>query len=105
MTRTRVIVPAQRQPGPQTRRDPLPPTGTPRIGAVVPAYNEAEGIAATVAALQRQWAPKLDEIVVVPNNCTDDTADVAERAGATVMAYPGHNPHKKAGALNWAISR
>lgn len=80
-------------------------TRTRRIVAVVPAYNEAAGIAQTVAALREQWAPRIDEIVVVPNNCTDDTAREAWRAGATVMQYPGHNPHKKAGALNWAIGR
>lgn len=77
---------------------------TPRIIAIVPAYNEAKTIAATVAALRQQWAPPIDDIIVVPNNCTDDTADVARQAGASVLEYPGHNPHKKAGALNWAIS-
>lgn len=76
-----------------------------RVIAIVPAYNEAATIAATVAALRRQWAPALDDIIVVPNNCADDTAGEAYRAGATVMAYPGHNPHKKAGALNWAIDQ
>ncbi|MEJ3744285.1 glycosyltransferase family 2 protein [Actinomycetes bacterium KLBMP 9797] len=78
---------------------------TRRIVAVVPAYNEAATIAHTIAALRQQWAPRIDEIVVVPNNCTDDTAGEAARAGATVMEYPGHNPHKKAGALNWSINR
>lgn len=75
-----------------------------RVIAIVPAYNEAASIAATVAALRRQWCPRLDDIIVVPNNCTDDTAGVAAAAGATVMPFPGANPHKKAGALNWAIS-
>ena len=97
------IIPAQRRPGEQTIRVPLP-TRTPRIIAVVPAYNEAASIAATVQALRRQWAPKLDDIIVVPNNCTDGTADVARDAGATVLEFPGPNPHKKAGALNWAIN-
>ncbi|MFC7276261.1 glycosyltransferase [Paractinoplanes rhizophilus] len=76
-----------------------------RVIAVVPAYNEAGTIAATVAALRRQWAPGLDDIVVVPNNCSDATAAEARNAGATVLEYPGHNPHKKAGALNWALGR
>lgn len=74
-----------------------------RIVAIVPAYNEAATIAATVAALGQQWAPRIDQIIVVPNNCTDATADEAARAGATVLEFPGHNPHKKAGALNWAL--
>lgn len=74
-----------------------------RIVAIVPAYNEAAGIAATVAALGQQWAPRIDQIIVVPNNCTDTTAQEAAAAGATVLEFPGHNPHKKAGALNWAL--
>lgn len=77
----------------------------PRVIAIVPAYNEAATIAATVEALREQWAPRIDDIVVVPNNCTDTTALLAEEAGATVWQYPGHNPHKKAGALNWALDR
>ncbi|WP_426513168.1 glycosyltransferase family 2 protein [Dactylosporangium sp. McL0621] len=75
-----------------------------RIVAVVPAYNEAATIAATIKALRRQWSPPIDRIVVVPNNCTDNTADVAAAVGAEVREFPGRNPHKKAGALNWAVS-
>jgi len=100
-TRTRII--QQRIPGEQTRRVPLP-ARTPRVIAVVPAYNEAASIAATVHALKKQWAPRLDEIIVVPNNCTDDTGARATAAGATVMEFPGVNIHKKAGALNWALT-
>jgi hypothetical protein len=55
-----------RSPGEQTRRVPLP-VRTPLVVAVVPAYNEAASIAATVRALREQWAPRLDEIIVVPN--------------------------------------
>jgi cellulose synthase/poly-beta-1,6-N-acetylglucosamine synthase-like glycosyltransferase len=101
--RTRVI-PRQRTPGEKTRRVPLP-TRKPRIIAIVPAYNEAATIVTTVKALRRQWAPKLDDVIVVPNNCSDATAQLAAAAGATVMEFPGRNPHKKAGALNWAIAR
>ncbi|WP_460494236.1 glycosyltransferase family 2 protein [Dactylosporangium cerinum] len=70
----------------------------------MPAYNESATIADTVRALRRQWSPPIDRIVVVPNNCSDDTAQIAAAAGADVHEFPGHNPHKKAGALNWAIT-
>jgi poly-beta-1,6-N-acetyl-D-glucosamine synthase len=73
------------------------------VVAIVPAYNEAATIAETISALQAQWAPRIDQIIVVPNNCDDDTASVARQEGATVWEYPGRNPHRKAGALNWAI--
>lgn len=95
---------AEQVPAGATKRMPLP-VRSPITIAVVPAYNEAAGIAATVTALREQWAPKLDEIIVVPNNCTDNTSEVARLAGATVLEFPGPNPHKKAGALNWAIAR
>lgn len=75
-----------------------------RIVAVVPAYNEAATITATIAALKAQTRP-VDRLIVVPNNCTDYTADIAREAGAEVWEMPGHNEHKKAGALNWAIGR
>ncbi|MEU7876438.1 glycosyltransferase family 2 protein [Dactylosporangium sp. NPDC049140] len=86
---------------PRQRSKPARPAA--RIVALVPAYNEAATIGATIEALRRQWAPRIDRIVVVPNNCTDNTAAVAAAAGVEVREYPGHNPHKKAGALNWAI--
>ncbi|ALG84298.1 glycosyltransferase [Gordonia phthalatica] len=41
-----------------------------------------------------------DRIVVLINNCTDDTPELAAAAGAEVLHVPP-NPHKKAGALNW----
>jgi biofilm PGA synthesis N-glycosyltransferase PgaC len=102
--RTRRIPDQRAEPGLKTARVPLP-SKTPRIIAIVPAYNEAATITTTVQALRRQWSPKLDEIIVVPNNCTDQTASAAAAAGATVLEFPGVNPHKKAGALNWAINR
>src|SRR5687767_7735992 len=43
-------------------------------------------------------------IVVCADNCTDNTADIAEAAGAYVFETVG-NEHKKAGALNQALDR
>lgn len=54
-----------------------------RIGVVVPAHNEAGGIAATLEALLSQLKP-LDRVIVVADNCTDDTAAVAAATGAEV---------------------
>jgi glycosyltransferase involved in cell wall biosynthesis len=51
---------------------------------VLPAYNEAEGLGACVedyCAL-----PEVDEVVVVDNNSTDKTGEVAEQAGARVVS-------------------
>ncbi len=55
-----------------------------RAAILMPAHNEGAGIARIIAAL----APRLDEtvrLVVVADNCADDTAAVALAAGATVI--------------------
>jgi hypothetical protein len=53
------------------------------LAVLVPAHDEAEGIAATVAGLRAQLRPG-DRLLVVADNCTDDTAARAARAGAQV---------------------
>lgn len=73
------------------------------IIALIPAYNEADAIAATIESLHAQTR-KPDYIFVVPNNCTDNTAEVAREAGAYVIEMPGDNPDKKAGAINYGLN-
>lgn len=74
----------------------------PEVVAVIPARNEQETIADTVHSVQQQTRQP-DRIVVVINNTTDDTATAAEAAGAHAVTMPGHNPHMKSGALNYAL--
>ncbi|WP_416962079.1 glycosyltransferase family 2 protein [Streptomyces sp. Agncl-13] len=73
----------------------------PRLVVLIPAHNEADRIGAAIEGLWRQ-THKPDLIVVVTDNCTDDTAAVADSHGAQIFATQG-NTHKKAGALNQAI--
>lgn len=54
--------------------------------AIVPAYNEAEAIGATIAAIHR-WAPDFD-VVVIDDGSTDETAALAAAAGADVLRMP-----------------
>src|SRR6266566_702269 len=54
--------------------------------AIVPAFNEAEAIADTVAAIN-QWAPDFD-VLVVDDGSSDATADRARCAGAEVLSMP-----------------
>jgi glycosyltransferase involved in cell wall biosynthesis len=65
------------------------------ISVVIPCYNEEQGIRVTLADM-----PDLvDEVVVVDNNCTDRTAEVAAAMGARVVAEtkPGYGAAHKAG--------
>jgi len=57
-----------------------------RIAAVVAARNEEGVIEQLVESLMKQDYPKeLFDVIVVPNNCSDDTAGAAERAGAKIV--------------------
>src|SRR5690606_14696935 len=53
------------------------------ISVIIPAYNEAGPLPATVAALR--GLPEVDEIVVVDDGSTDETAAVAEGLGCRVV--------------------
>ena len=54
-----------------------------KIAILVPAHNEAAGIGATVASL-KQKAPSA-RILVVADNCRDETAELARKAGAETI--------------------
>jgi hopene-associated glycosyltransferase HpnB len=66
-----------------TERDepasPAPPAW-PRVVAVVPARNEAETIAATVGSLMRQDYPGAFTVVLVDDDSSDGTGEIARRA-------------------------
>jgi len=64
------------------------------ITVLIPAHNERESIKATVESVKTQTLPA-NRIIVVTDNCSDDTAAIAGGAGATVMASVG-NKGKKA---------
>jgi cellulose synthase/poly-beta-1,6-N-acetylglucosamine synthase-like glycosyltransferase len=76
-----------------------------RFRFVVPAHNESAGIADTVASLKSvDYPPEAFEVVVVADNCTDDTADKARAAGANVMVRNDSNKRGKGYALDHAFS-
>jgi len=72
-----------------------------QIVALIPAHNEEDSIQHTISALQAQTVPA-DRIIVIADNCSDETPALARAAGAEVMVTRG-NTHKKAGALNYAL--
>ena len=57
-----------------------------KFAIIVPSRNEEKVIGGLIKSLQKQRYPdKLYEVYVVPNNCTDDTAGAAKKAGANVI--------------------
>jgi 1,2-diacylglycerol 3-beta-glucosyltransferase len=88
-------------------RLPLPAAVEPkrRFRFVVPAHNESAGIGATVESLLAVDYPReLFEVVVVADNCQDDTADQARAAGASVMVRNDTEKRGKGYALDHAFS-
>jgi glycosyltransferase involved in cell wall biosynthesis len=57
----------------------------PRFSVVIPCYNEAGYIAEALRSLHNQTYAGEYEIVVVDNNCTDNTAEIARELGARVV--------------------
>ncbi len=81
------------------------PRGIPRTGrviVVIPAHNEAASIGKTLRSLRYQTRLP-EQVMVVCDNCTDDTAAIAAQNGAQVMRTL-RNAGRKAGALNQSLS-
>jgi hypothetical protein len=55
------------------------------VAVVIPTWNRSELLARVLADLGRQTYP-INRVIVVDNGSTDDSADVARRAGAEVIA-------------------
>lgn len=68
-------------------------------GGTVEGCSERPQILGMIDSLRNQ-SVQADKIIILINNSTDDTAELAAQAGAEVLFVPP-NPHKKAGALNW----
>jgi cellulose synthase/poly-beta-1,6-N-acetylglucosamine synthase-like glycosyltransferase len=71
--------------------------------ALVPAHNEAQCIASTIEALLAQTRP-FDAVVVIGDNCSDETVEIARRYPVQVVETVD-NHHRKSGALNMAWRR
>jgi glycosyltransferase involved in cell wall biosynthesis len=56
------------------------------VTVVMPAYNEAKGIATVVRSFLSM--PEVDQVIVADNNSSDNTAELAAAAGATVVREP-----------------
>lgn len=71
------------------RRNPGTASDRPRVAVLTPAHNEKALLGATLDALRSELVDG-DIAVVVADNCTDDTANIARRRGVEVVER--HDP-------------
>ena len=73
-----------------------------RVAVLLPAHNESTGILPTLADIKAQIRAG-DRLLVVADNCTDDTAAVAAAAGAEVVDRNEPERRGKGYALAWGL--
>jgi cellulose synthase/poly-beta-1,6-N-acetylglucosamine synthase-like glycosyltransferase len=77
-----------------------------RLAVVIPAHNEAEQISVAVrSCLEADYPRPLLQVVVVADNCTDATAQIARRAGAECLERTAPDSPGKGPALSWAFEQ
>ena len=74
--------------------------------AIIPAHNEEAVIENLVESLKNQdYDKNLYDIYVIADNCTDNTALIAENAGAIVYKRFDEKHKTKGHALNWFLGQ
>ena len=74
--------------------------------AIIPAHNEEAVVENLVESLLKQNYPKeLLDIYVIADNCTDNTAKVAKKAGAIVLERFDSERKTKGYALQWFLRK
>jgi cellulose synthase/poly-beta-1,6-N-acetylglucosamine synthase-like glycosyltransferase len=73
-----------------------------RTAVLIPAHDEARGLLLTIQDMQAQLGPS-DRILVVADNCTDDTAAIAEEAGVEVIVRADLSQRGKGYALEFGV--
>lgn len=80
----------------------LPDAGSiPSLAVIIPAHDESAGISATVDSVRKALPPGA-RLVVVADNCRDDTAARATAAGAELIEREDAARHGKSHALAFA---
>ncbi len=100
------IFSARRRPGQTTSAsstDPSTPEPRATAAVLVPAHNERAGIAATLRSIQPQLRVG-DRLVVVADNCSDDTAAIARACGAEVLERTNLTERGKGYALDHGVA-
>jgi len=88
----------------QNQTDDVVDSGTMpvRTAVLVPAHNESANVLPTIESLKSQLGP-LDLLLVIADNCDDDTAELARLAGATVIERSSSTLRGKGYALAFGV--
>ncbi|MCA0274489.1 MAG: glycosyltransferase family 2 protein [Proteobacteria bacterium] len=78
------------------------PSQRPDVTVLVPAHNEEGGISATLRSIGNQLRPG-DRLLVIADNCSDNTASLARAGGAEVIVRHDDNRRGKGYALDAGI--
>ena len=88
------------------RRSARPASPRTRFLVVIPAHDEEDGIAETVRSCRSvEYPGQLFQVLVVADNCTDRTAAIARREGATVLERRDPLKKSKGYAIEYVIDR
>lgn len=79
-----------------------PATLSHRTAVLIPAHNEGAGILPTIRDVQAQLGLN-DRILVVADNCTDDTAAIVQTAGVEVIVRADPGRRGKGYALEFGV--
>ena len=74
-----------------------------RVAVLIPAHNESTNVLPTIKDVKTQLIAG-DRLIVVADNCTDDTAAVAQKAGAEVIVRQDPLRKGKGYALEFGIA-
>jgi cellulose synthase/poly-beta-1,6-N-acetylglucosamine synthase-like glycosyltransferase len=77
-----------------------------RFAVVIPAHNEAAAIEPAILSVASiEYPAEAVELIVIADNCSDETADVARSLGATVWERTDPDSPGKGAALAWGLAR
>jgi 1,2-diacylglycerol 3-beta-glucosyltransferase len=88
----------------QRAEPPIPRSRALKFDVIVPAHNEASVIERTVSSLRKiAWPSDRFRVLVVADNCTDSTAQLARQAGAEALERSDPSLRGKGYALSFAF--
>ena len=88
------------------KEKPILEEKTNKFMAIIPAHNEEAVIENLIASLQKQDYPReAYDIYVIADNCTDNTAKIAKKAGAIVYERFDAMHKTKGAALHWFLAQ